>query len=155
MEGYISHRMHPKGFEYGKGLKVLLNPLHGPLLMDLKADLVWGTMWNGDANVWIGPHLDLPELPFIRFGESETTVIGRNDYEARNLNHKTGRIAYKMRKNMGGVPFLWIDDEVTKADEAFLKEICDVEVKCYYVNPKIGLTLDDFAKIEEWIAENG
>jgi hypothetical protein len=152
--GYVSHRMKPKGWEYGKGLKVSLNPLHGLFLRDLGADLVWATMWNADANVWIGPHLGLPELPFIRFGDSETVIIARNDQESRNLHYKTGRIAFKMNKHHYGRPFLWIDDEVTKADETFLRDVCGVNVKCYYVNPKIGLNMDDFEKIEEWITNS-
>lgn len=153
-EGYLTHRLKPKGFEYTKGLRVWLNPLHGPSLMALEADLVWATMWEADANKLIGPEIGLPELPFIDFGATKTGIYATENMNSIKTYFKTPRIAYKMRKHFGGVPFLWIDDECTQVDEDFLKEACGVEVKAYYVDPKIGLTDKDFENIAEWIEEN-
>lgn len=152
-EGYLTHRMKPKGFEYGQGLRVWLNPLHGPSLMALEADLVWATMWEGDANKLIGPELGLPELPFIDFGATKTTIIPKTTEQYIKVYFKSPRIAYKMNKNFGGRPFLWIDDEITHHDEEFLAEACGVPVKAMTIDPRIGLTDQDFKEIAEWFAQ--
>lgn len=144
--GYTAHRMHPTGFEYGKGLRVLLNPLHGPSLTDSGAEIVWATMWEADANVWIGPHLGLPELPFIDWNEE-------CQWDSNGLHYKTRRIASWMNEHRKGVDFLWIDDECTKTDLKWLNEKMDVKASILRISPKIGLTSADFDTINEWAAK--
>src|ERR1044072_5889410 len=72
-EGYSTHRMRPSGWEqpYQKPLRVWLNHGHGADLLALPYSLVWATTWAHEANEWIGPHLGLPELPFIAWPEEQ------------------------------------------------------------------------------------
>lgn len=144
-EGYTAHRMHPTGFEYGKGLRVLLNPLHGPSLVSSGAEIVWATMWEADANVWIGPHLGFPPLPFIDWNDECKWTPG-------GLHYKTRRIASWMNENRKGMDFLWIDDECTKKDKEWLQERMGGKVSIMRIAPKIGLTEADFNEINHWAA---
>ena len=145
-DGYVSHRMKPKGFEYGKGLKVLLNPLHGPLFLSLEAELVWATMWEDDANKWISPHIGLPELDFIPWTDYY------HEYSS-NLYFKTRRIAEWMNANRPGQPFIWIDDECKQDDLDYLRENCTGFADVMIISPRIGLIERDFDSLKVRIAE--
>lgn len=143
-EGYQTHRMHPTGFEYGKGLRVLLNPLHGPALASYGAEIIWATMWEADANIWIGPHLGLPSLEFINWDST-------SKWEPGGLHFKTRRIASWMNEYRNGMDFLWIDDECTKKDKEWLDEHTDGKASIMQVSPKTGLTDMHFAAIDYWM----
>jgi len=54
------------------GSHVLLNPAHGPALLDLPFELVWGTTWEHDTNTHIAPRLGLPCLPVCEFSDEIT-----------------------------------------------------------------------------------
>src|SRR5665213_3690063 len=60
-EGYLTHRYEWKAPKSGKPLRVWLNPLHGPLLDALGAEIVWATAWEHEANTWIAPKIGLGE----------------------------------------------------------------------------------------------
>jgi hypothetical protein len=80
--GYVTHRMRPTGWDapHIKPLRVWLNPDHGPALLKLPYDLVWCTTWQAEANVWIGPHLGLPDLPHVSFDDVVTRDIADGTY---------------------------------------------------------------------------
>lgn len=100
-EGYVTHRMRPSGWasENVKPLRVWLNPDHGPKLLALPVELIWGTAWEHEANEWVSEHVGLPQLPFVKF-DSGTPGPG--------VHWKTRDIA----DYAAGRPFIWIDDEV-------------------------------------------
>jgi hypothetical protein len=146
-EGFETHRTYPRGWETGKGLRVWLNPSHGPKLMDCGYDIVWCTAWEDEANEWIGPHIGLPELPAIEWGPHET-------YLDKKLHWKTHQIATYMQENHPGVPFIWVDDEATKKDEEYLETKLDIPLKVCIIDPKTGLEDKDFDKMTEWAAKH-
>lgn len=146
-EGYTTHRMHPTGFEYGNGLRVLLNPLHGLWLANLGAEIIWATMWEHDANEWIGPHIGLPELAVIDWDDSCT-------WGSNGLHYKTKRIVTWMNKNRKGVDFLWIDDECTKYDSKYIGQYSDAKGNIMRISPKTGITDNDMQMIELWAGNN-
>lgn len=143
-EGYTAHRMHPTGFEYGKGLRVLLNPLHGPQLTNIGAEIIWATMWEDDANEWIGPHIGLPKLPFIDWNDD-------CKWQPGGLHYKTRRIASWMNEFRPGVDFLWIDDECSKKDNEWLNGHIEGKSSILRISPKKGITEDDLRMIELWM----
>src|ERR1044072_3929726 len=106
-----AHRLTGQGETYN----VLLNPEHGPVLLELAetvgADLVWATMWSHDANAHIAPLLGLPQLPVIDMREA---VEPGDDYR---VHRKTPMVAEFVQ----GRPFVWFDDELTRGDKVWLK----------------------------------
>jgi hypothetical protein len=147
-EGYQTHRFKPKGFEYGNGLRVWLNPLHGPALMALDCELIWATAWEHDANVWIGPHLGLPELPVIEW-------VDRDYWNPEKLHWKTKTIASWMNKNRPNTPFMWLDDETTRRDRTHLIFDCGDNAEIEIISPVTGITDEHFAKLTSWRAQWG
>lgn len=145
-EGYETHRMTPLGSLMNNALRVWLNPDHGAKLLDLGYDIVWATMWEDEANHWISPHIGLPELPFISFKAASW-------YDVGNLYIKTKTIATFMNEEYAGVPFIWIDDETTAYDSAYLEENCPVRSKIFTISPRIGLTDRDFEEIKAYNAK--
>ena len=135
--GFSSHRMNPTGWEHGTGLNVLLNPSHGPSLLSLGFELVWATTWKDDANVWIGPHIGLPELPVIQL-----QVPWRN---TSGLCWKTAQIV----EWAAGRDFVWVDDDVTVRDADYIDANHDGFGGIYQVSPKIGLNDADFAELSK------
>lgn len=77
------------------------NPAVAPLLLQLAAEtgaeLAWGTTWEQDANLVVGPLMGLPELPFV-------PVAG--------FPHKASAVV----PWTGGRPFVWFDDESGAAE---------------------------------------
>jgi hypothetical protein len=56
---YRRHWVFPGGIAH----RLLLNPGHGPMLLELArasgAELVWATYWRDRANTWIAPRIGL------------------------------------------------------------------------------------------------
>jgi hypothetical protein len=147
LKGYTSHRMKPKGFEYGKGLLVRLCPLHGPSLATSGAELIWATTWSFEANDWIGPHIGLPELPVIDWSKLDA-------HHVPGLYWKTPLVAQWMNENRPGVKFLWLDDEPGKRDIAWLSENTDGNGFIRIISPYLGLKDNDFTEINQFVEEN-
>ncbi|WP_202866103.1 HAD domain-containing protein [Kribbella turkmenica] len=126
--GYSRHEI----VEGTKTWQVLLNPRHGVELNSLAEvfDLVWATSWEHGANRLLGPRLGLPELPVIVW-PSRTPVL-RGSW-------KTPYVA----EWVGDRPFVWVDDEVGRDDQAGFGDRQVV----YAVDPGIGLGDADFATI--------
>lgn len=147
-EGFTVHRMHPTGFETGKGLRVALKPSHGASLLALGAELLWATTWEHEANEWIGPHIGLPELPVITFPEPDY-------WNPERLYWKTKRIVQWMNDNRTGIPFLWLDDEITKRDNMWIADFAAPGSIAMAISPKTGITDEHLEKIKEWINTGG
>lgn len=143
-EGYQTHRMNPDSWHGTKALRVLLNPLHGRWLTNLGAEIIWATMWEHDANEWIGPHIGLPKLEVIEWPD-------RQRYDPRNLHYKTKTIGTWMNENRPGIEFTWIDDEVTKRDLKYLNEECYGLASTMQISPKFGIRSDDIQMLEYWM----
>ncbi|MEU3399387.1 hypothetical protein [Streptomyces filamentosus] len=149
--GYFTHRMKPpslyarypgKPRAYVKPLRVWLNPDHGPALLDLGLDLVWGTTWEADAKDFIAPVLGLPDLPYVDFGFD--LLNDRGD----GLHWKTKPLmAYA-----GDRPFCWIDDEITDRDRVFVTAHHPAPTLLHRVDPRHGLRDEDFTVLAAFAA---
>ncbi|WP_327366341.1 hypothetical protein [Streptomyces sp. NBC_01217] len=139
--GYARHRMRPVGWDYGPALPVLLNPDHGRALLALagRYELVWATTWKDEANVWIGPHLGLPPLPYIDWpamhGGAPQGTYWKTQYV---VEYAAGR------------PFAWIDDEITEQDRAWISGQGTAETLLLWIDPRTGLLPADFETLAAW-----
>jgi hypothetical protein len=153
-DGYTTHRLLPQSWvaeqrslltmlgmpnKRVKPLRVWLNPDHGPALAALPFALVWATTWEHEANEYIGPVLGLPELPVITWPESRTEPDG-------GLYWKTPEIVAWA----AGRPFAWIDDEITDADQDWVRDRHDGPALLRRIDPAVGLTDDDFVALAAW-----
>ncbi|GAA4221431.1 hypothetical protein FHR32_005082 [Streptosporangium album] len=135
----------------GRSYNMLLNPAHGPKLLDLAAtvgcDLVWATTWEHDANTEISPKIGLPELPVIE-------VDRDNRWRDRGVDvmFKTPHVADWVK----GRPFVWLDDDLTDLDEAYLREHEGVgDFLVIHVDGQFGLTDGDLVEATVWLIEHG
>ncbi len=124
-------------------------PEHGRRLLAMPCDLIWATAWMADANLVIGPILGLPKLPVADLG----TLPGIDDPvwqehdEAASLSWKTrGLVALA-----AGRPFVWLDDELTDADRAWVAAHHPGEALLHRVDPGSGLTTADLTAVEQWL----
>ncbi|GAB4058254.1 HAD domain-containing protein [Catellatospora paridis] len=116
-----------------------LVPEHGRALSRLPCDLVWATTWMDDANEVIAPRLGLPELPVV-------TWPGEDDEDTR-LHWKTrGLVEWA-----AGRSFVWVDDEITDADRAWVSAHHHGHALLHRVDARTGLTDADFAVIGRWL----
>lgn len=146
--GYTTHRMNPLYDNDGrrwtdvhrKPLRVWLNHDHGAQLKALPYDLVWATTWRHEANEFIGPHIGLPELPYIDF--AHTSLHTRSD----GTYFKTHEIV----EYAAGRPFAWLDDEISDWDTRYVEEKHSAPALLHRVNPRDGLTVRDFNVLAEW-----
>lgn len=144
--GFETHRMRPASWiaragAHAKPLRVWLNPAHGPALQALPFDLVWCTTWTHEANEWIGPHLGLPELPYVPFDDmwalrSDGTYWKTHDV----VTWAAGR------------PFAWVDDEVTDRDREFVEYAHTGPALLLTISPRTGLLPEHFEQLTEWAA---
>ncbi|MFI1396704.1 HAD domain-containing protein [Streptomyces sp. NPDC020681] len=142
-EGYSTHRMRPSGWTEGKPLRVWLNPAHGVELLALAEayELVWATTWKGEANEWIGPHLGLPELPFIDWPQMHGSA-------PRGTFWKTQYIL----EYAAGRPFAWIDDDISVRDREWVERHHLDAALLMHIDERIGLLRPDFEALGDWAA---
>ncbi|GHF71673.1 hypothetical protein GCM10010218_61120 [Streptomyces mashuensis] len=114
--------------------RLWLNPEHGRALLRLDYELCWATTWMDAANRWIAPVLGLPELPFVNFGDA--LFRERPD----GVHWKTGPLV----EYANGRPFVWVDDEQSALDQAYVSAHHPGPGLLHHVNPRIGLREDDF-----------
>ncbi|MEY9874775.1 hypothetical protein ABH931_004275 [Streptacidiphilus sp. MAP12-33] len=153
-EGYRTHRLMTPRWraaerrrftEWGlpdrpvKPLRVWINSAHGPALAALPFELVWATTWEEEANVFLAPLLGLPELPFIAWSEQRPEPGG-------GVFWKTPEIVAWAQ----GRPFAWVDDQITDADRAWVQDQHPAPALLHHVDPRTGLTEDDFARLSRW-----
>ncbi|GAA3091816.1 HAD domain-containing protein [Streptomyces rectiviolaceus] len=118
-----------------------IDPAHGPRLLALPCDLVWATTWMSDANDCVGPWLGLPELPVVAWPEPS----GEDEWHG---------LHWKTRPLLGwaaGRPFVWVDDEISEADRAWVAAHHSGPALLYRIDPGRGLTEEDFAAIGAWL----
>jgi hypothetical protein len=129
-------------YEVREGVNPLLSRLdarHGTRLSALPCDLVWATAWMDDANDEIAPLLGLPALPVVDWPDSD----------------EDGPLHWKTRVLVAwadGRPFVWVDDEITDVDRAWVSAHHDGPALLYCVDPGQGLTDNDLAVIDDWLA---
>ncbi|MER5885840.1 HAD domain-containing protein [Streptomyces sp. NPDC001941] len=141
-EGYTTHRMSPTGWTGAKPLRVWLNPAHGAELLALtdRYELVWATTWKEEANEWIGPHLGLPELPYVDWpvmhGRAPAGTFWKTQY---------------VLEYAGDRPFAWVDDDLTPYDHEWVERHHPADALMMTIDPRIGLTRVDFDRLAEWV----
>lgn len=137
--GYRKYRITPD--DHYEPLSVWLKRDHGERLLALAEEtgleLVWATMWQDQANVWISGKIGLPQLPVIHFPSIQTWKFG------------------PVLKYAAGRPLAWFDDDFA----LFPNEMADfVEARTgaptllHHVSPRDGLVDDDFEAITDWAA---
>ncbi|MFF0448668.1 HAD domain-containing protein [Streptomyces sp. NPDC004609] len=142
-QGCVTYRMRPAGWTDRRPLRVWLNPAHGRELLALadRYELVWATTWEAEANIWIGPPLGLPELPYIAWPAVRGAAPRGTFWKTRHiLRYAAGR------------PFAWVDDEIAEPDREFVDREHLSAALLLRVDPRIGLTRPDFDALAEWAA---
>jgi hypothetical protein len=119
-----------------------INPAHGPRLTALPCDLVWATTWMADANEIIAPRLGLPQLPVVTWPEPSD-----EDEDARDGLHWKTRALVTWA---AGRPFVWVDDEITDTDRAWVSIHHPGQALLHRVDPRQGLTDADYIALQEW-----
>jgi hypothetical protein len=132
----------------GEVYTVHLNRRHGTRLLELAlrtgAELVWATTWEEHANEWIAPRIGLPRLPVIPVGAVAGTTRGEM--------FKTPNVA----EYVAGRPFVWFDDMVYAADDAYLRDHPGVgDFLLVQVEPRQGLDQRHLDLAAEWLTLSG
>ncbi|MFE9427124.1 HAD domain-containing protein [Kitasatospora sp. NPDC006697] len=129
----------------GNPLLGRLDPAVGPRLAGLGCELVWATTWGEEANLAIAPLLGLPPLPVLPWPEPSAV----DDLDARAGRHwKTRPIVARA----AGRPFIWVDDEITRADLGWIADHHPAPALPHRVDPAVGLTEADFELLARWVA---
>lgn len=94
-----------------------------------------------EANECVAPRLGLPELPVVFWPEpSEEDGRGGIHWKTRALlEHAAGR------------PFIWVDDEITGADRAWIADRHPDRALLHRVDPGRGLTEADLGVLRAWL----
>jgi hypothetical protein len=131
---------HPE--EAANPLLSRLDPMHGERLSTLGCELVWATTWMADANEEVAPRIGLPELPVVDWPE------GDEEQPIRRLHWKTTTLVAWA----AGRPFVWVDDEISDADRAWVAANHPGHALLHRVDPRVGLSDPDFTAIGRWLA---
>jgi hypothetical protein len=140
----------------GTGANPLLeriDPRHGPRLGALPCELVWATTWMEDANEWIAPRIGLPRLAVVRWPEPSGDD-GTADWEEQEEQDARSGLHWKTRALVAwaaGRPFVWVDDEVTDIDRAWVAVHHPGPALLHRVDPRQGLTDSDYGIVGAWI----
>jgi hypothetical protein len=126
----------------GNPLLGRLNPRHGSRLLALRCELVWATTWLADANEEIAPRVGLPALPFVDWADVA------DDEPDDRLHWKTRTLVARA----AGRPFIWVDDEITAVDRAWVAKHHGAEALLQRVNSRLGITDADFDEMSDWLA---
>lgn len=118
----------------------LIDPAIGPLLLGLGCDVVWATAWRGDANVVVGPRAGLPTLPV-----ADLPAYGAAD--PAGLGWKTRALV----REAAGRPFVWVDDDVSDVDLAWIEREHPGRALVLRVESAVGLTAAGVAEISAWL----
>lgn len=106
--------------------------------------MVWATTWLDDANECIAPLLGLPQLAVVVWPESSDT----DDQDARDRLHWTTRVLVDWA---AGRSFVWVDDELTGTDRAWVAAHHPGDALLHRVDPRLGLTDGDYAALDSWL----
>ncbi|MGW1781720.1 HAD domain-containing protein [Streptomyces sp. NPDC002143] len=128
-----------------------LDPAFGPRLLALGCELVWATTWLDDANTVLAPWLGLPALPVVEWpgetGETGEMEGAEGDSPGGGVHWKTPLLVAWA----AGRPFVWLDDEITRADRDWVTAHHPGRALLHRVDQRRGLTDEDFAVVEDWI----
>ncbi|MYS85938.1 HAD domain-containing protein [Embleya scabrispora] len=142
---YPTHGTDPEARDADANpLLARLDPGHGPRLLRLRCDLVWATAWMEEANTYIAPRLGLPESAVVVWPE-HTEVDDRD--ERAGLHWKTRALVVRA----AGRPFVWVDDEITAIDRAWVATHHEGPALLHHVDARQGLTEADFATLATWL----
>lgn len=122
-----------------------LDPALGPRLAALPCELVWATAWEDDANSEIAPRIGLPQLLVVNWPAS-TDERERED-EWLGVHWKTRHLV----EWAAARPFVWVDDEITDADQAWVLANHPSPALLHRVDSSLGLADDDFAALDHWL----
>ncbi|WP_055591452.1 HAD domain-containing protein [Peterkaempfera griseoplana] len=140
--GYATYPAEPGS--PGSGANPLLDrldPTLGSRLVTLGCELVWATSWMEEANEFVGPRIGLPQLPVVVWPESP------EEDERDGLHWKTrGLLDWA-----AGRPFVWVDDEISDADRAWVAAHHPGAVLLHRADAATGLTGADFAAVAAWL----
>ncbi|AJE84054.1 hypothetical protein SLNWT_3678 [Streptomyces albus] len=123
-----------------------INPEHGPRLAALPCEVVWATTWMADANECVAPRIGLPELAVVTWPEPSATDA---EDERHGLHWKTRALV----EWAAGRAFAWVDDEVTAADRAWVGAHHRGPALLHRVDPRRGLTDEDYAALDSWLRQ--
>ncbi|WP_129308326.1 hypothetical protein [Streptomyces sp. L2] len=116
-----------------------VDPALGHRLTVLGCELVWATAWTDEANTTLSPWLGLPPLPVVRWpDEDEPPAL---------LHWKTRPLSTWA----AGRPFIWLDDELTHHDQAWVAAHHSAPALLHRVDHRYGLTGEDFRTVREWL----
>jgi hypothetical protein len=121
-----------------------VDPGHGPRLAALPCELVWATTWMADANDSVAPRLGLGPLAVVVWPEPS---------EADERDERAG-LHWKTRAIVAwadGHPFVWVDDEITDTDRAWVAANHRGRALLHRVDPRQGLAAADFTALDEWL----
>ncbi|MFD5574664.1 HAD domain-containing protein [Streptomyces cadmiisoli] len=116
-----------------------IDPTLGPRLLALNCEMVWATTWLDDANACVAPWLGLPALPVVDWPDA---------------GERPGALHWKTRPLVAwaaGRPFVWVDDEITAADRAWVDAHHPERALLHRVDHRYGLTQADFGVVGEWL----
>ncbi|MEU6864254.1 HAD domain-containing protein [Streptomyces sp. NPDC046876] len=122
-----------------------IDPEHGPRLAALRCEMVWATTWMADANACVAPRIGLPHLPVVAWPDPSDLD---DEDERDGLHWKTRTLVARA----AGRPFVWVDDEVTGADRAWVAARHPSHALLHRVDARRGLTDEDYAAIGSWLA---
>ncbi|MFF1479589.1 HAD domain-containing protein [Streptomyces sp. NPDC058301] len=144
---HAHHDVVPTGRSAGDPVGVWLNPVHGPMLMDVirtgLVTLVWCTSWRQDATTLIGPLLGLPPLPHVDLPRPRITTSHPNGYLWKR-DHVDAWL--------GDVPAVWIDDDFTGLDHAWATERTTRGSATLLIqpDPRAGLQAEHLTEVRTW-----
>jgi Swiss Army Knife RNA repair-like protein len=116
-----------------------VDPDHGRRLSALPCELVWASTWGREANAVVAPLLGLPALPVVEWPDRD---------EDGWLHWKTRCLV----EWAAGRPFVWVDDEISELDRAWVGVEHPGPALLHRVDPRRGLVESDFATIADWLA---
>ncbi|MEU5217318.1 HAD domain-containing protein [Streptomyces sp. NPDC020807] len=124
-----------------------INPAHGPRLAALPCDVVWATTWTTDANDCIAPRIGLPPLNVVTWPDP-------SDHDELEESDRRNGLHWKTRPLVewaAGRPFVWVDDEITDTDRAWVTAHHPAPALLHRVDPRRGLTDDDYSALDAWL----
>lgn len=123
-----------------------VDPEHGPRLTALPCQVVWATTWMDEANESISPRIGLPPLAVVNWPEPSPL----DDQDERDGLHWKTRALVDWA---AGRPFAWVDDEITDIDRVWVAAHHRGHALLHRVDPRLGLTEDDYAVLESWLRQ--
>jgi HAD domain in Swiss Army Knife RNA repair proteins len=139
--GYRRQWVFPNGIAH----RLLLNPGHGPMLLEMAeatgAELVWASYWRGRANTWIAPRIGLPSLRFVPI-PTRARLWSRPSPGPWKALHAAAWV--------GQTPFVWLEDDVNVAH-------CLAQAPglgrhlVVRIDPAVGLTAQHVAQARAWL----